>query len=95
MGIAFAKVKYPYRSIDENHADFPILRRRIGRMLFSVPPKSANRFALSRAISASKPNLTSDVFSSTPVSFIAFFKSSESMLSVVLDICISMPILGI
>lgn len=56
---------------------------------FSVPAKSARRRALSRAMSASNPSFTSDVFSSTPESRAAFFNKSSSMFKVV-RICINM-----
>src|SRR5438132_8081002 len=61
---------------------------------FSVPPRSANRRALSRAISASNPCLTSDVFSTIPESREAFFRRSSSMFNVV-RICTNMHYLCI
>ena len=59
------------------------------RRLFSVPPSLASRLLLSRAIKASKPSRTKEVFSLTPVSRDAFSNILSSMLSVVL-ICINM-----
>jgi len=58
------------------------------RRLFSVPPSLASRLLLSRAIKASKPSRTKEVFSLTPVSRDAFSNILSSMLSVVL-ICIN------
>jgi hypothetical protein len=49
----------------------------------SVPPSWASRRELSRAISASRPSLTSIDFSDRPVSSAAFWISSSSRLSVV------------
>ncbi len=66
-----------------------ILLLRTGLREFSEPPSSASLLALSRAIKASRPNLTKDVFSLTPVSLDAFLIMSSSMFNVVL-ICINM-----
>src|SRR5213594_1186861 len=61
----------------------PGRRLRIFFNFFSVPPKAANRRALSRAMSASRPSFTSEVFSCIPESRAAFLKSRSSMFSVV------------
>lgn len=53
----------------------------------SVPPSLANLLALSRAINASRPSLTSEVPSLIPVSSAAFSTKSSSMFSVVLMPC--------
>lgn len=66
-------------------------RRRIGRRRFSLPPSSASRLALSRAISASSPNRTSEVFSRTPVRWAARLRSVSSMFNVV-RICTKMHV---
>jgi hypothetical protein len=58
------------------------------KMLFSVPLNFASRFLLSRAIEASKPSRTKEVFSLMPVSRDAFSNILSSMLSVAL-ICIN------
>jgi hypothetical protein len=59
------------------------------RSFFSLPPSLASRLLLSPAIKDSKPSLTKEVFSLTPVSRDAFSNILSSMLSVVL-ICINM-----
>ncbi len=79
----------PNRGVYENHATLVGRLLGIGDSFFSVPPRSANRLALSFAISASRPILTSAVFSEMPVSLPASFKRPLSILSVVL-ICINM-----
>ena len=56
----------------------------MGLSLFSVAPRAARRAALSRAIKASSPILTNEVFSRTPVSSEARDSAASSMLSVVL-----------
>jgi len=58
------------------------------RRLFSVPPSLASRLLLSRAIKASKPSRTKEVFSLMPVNRDAFSNILSSMFSVVL-ICIN------
>ena len=95
MPASLAKVGNPNRSIDKDHIwPYAGLRLGMGRRFFSVPPSLASLLLLSRAIKASKPSRTKDVFSLTPVSRDAFSKILSSMLSVVL-ICICMPILYI
>ena len=79
----------PDRRVHQNHAALPDRRRGIDLSLFSVPPSSARRRALSRAIKASSPRCMSAVFPLTPVSFAARSKSAASMFSVVL-ICMNM-----
>jgi len=54
------------------------------RRFFSVPPSFANRLLLSRAIKASSPSRTKDVFSLMPVSRDAFSNTLSSIFSVVL-----------
>jgi hypothetical protein len=66
-----------------------ILLLGMGCRSFSVPPRSASLLLLSRAMSASNPSLTKEVFSFMPVSSEALLRISSSMFSVVL-ICISM-----
>ena len=61
-----------------------LLRRDIGARCFSVPPNTANRRALSRAISASIPIRTNAVFSVTPVSSVAFRINASFICKVVL-----------
>lgn len=56
----------------------------MGRSFFCVPPSAANRAALSRAMSASRPIRTSAVFSRTPVNSEARDRIESSMLRVVL-----------
>lgn len=53
--IAPAKVIDPDRGIDEHYETLRALRRRMGLSCLSVEPSEANRRALSRLISASKP----------------------------------------
>jgi len=45
----------PYRRINKDHFATPERRLRTGRNCFSLPPSSARRRALSRAINASSP----------------------------------------
>ena len=59
-----------------------------------MPPSLANRLALSREINDSRPILTRDVFSLTPVSSDALLRIPSSILIVVL-ICIYMHYLYI
>src|SRR5208283_960355 len=87
--VTTSQVIYPNGSIYENHATLVGRLLGIGDSFFSVPPRSANRLALSFAISASKPILIGAVFSETPVSLLASLRRSLSILSVVL-ICINM-----
>src|SRR5208337_909076 len=79
----------PNGSIYENHATLVGRLLGIGDSFLSVPPRSANRLALSFAISASRPSLTSAVFSEMPVSLLASLRRPLSMLSVV-RICTNM-----
>ena len=80
----------PNGSVYNDHIRFQAdLRLGMERSLFSVPPSLASRMLLSRAIKASKPSRTKEVFSLTPVSREAFSNILSSMLSVVL-ICINM-----
>src|SRR4030065_1339868 len=69
-----------------------ILRRSIIFSFFSVPPSFASLLLLSIAMSASKPSLTSVVFSLMPVSFETFLIKLSSMFKVVLIVpsCIYM-----
>src|SRR4030043_1778478 len=69
-----------------------ILRRGIIFSFFSVPPSFASLLLLSIAMSASKPSLTSVVFSLMPVSFETFLIRLSSMFKVVLIVpsCIYM-----
>ena len=60
-----------------------VLRRGIGNNCFSVPPNVASLLLLSRAINASKPSLTKDVFSVTPVNFEALLSNWSSIFKVV------------
>ena len=60
------------------------LRRRGVSNCFSVPPSLASLLLLSRAINASRPSLTKEVFSLIPVSLDAFSINSSSMIKVVL-----------
>ena len=81
---------YPDGGVCQNHAQFrDVLLLGTALRDFSEPPSSASLLELSRAINASSPNLTSDVFSFIPVSFDAFLKMSSSMFNVVL-ICLNM-----
>src|SRR6266849_374149 len=79
----------PKRMYQRASRRIPVRLLRIFLSFFSVPPKSASRRALSRAISASSPSFTSEVFSSTPESRAAFLNKSSSMFKVV-RICINM-----
>lgn len=95
MGAACSQVRHPYRGIGNDHVYFLAdLLRGIGCRSLSVPPSSASLLLLSRAIKASKPSLTREVFSLTPVNSEALFSISSSIFSVVL-ICINMHDLGI
>src|SRR3990172_3013979 len=67
-GIARAEGLDPNGGVNENHAALTGRRRRTGRRPFSVPPRPARRRALSRAMRASSPRRTREVFSLTPVS---------------------------
>src|SRR5688572_13401931 len=78
-----SKVIDPDRSVGEDHAALLDLRRRVGRRPRSVPPSSARRRALSRAINASRPSLTKDAFSVMPVRRAAFRMRSSSMFRLV------------
>jgi len=86
-----AKVINPYGRIHKDHAARRPLRRGTALRLFSVPPRAARRLALSRAIKASSPIRTSDVFSATPVNLAALRSRESSMFSVVF-IWVSMDI---
>lgn len=92
--VPFAEVIDPNRSIGENHTPSSARLRLTGLRFLSVPPRAANRRALSREIKASRPSRTREVFSFTPVSLAALRKRPSSMFSVVL-ICISMHVLCI
>ena len=92
--IGHAQVVDPDRCIDQNHADFRAtldLRRGLERAFVSEPPNAANRMALSRAMSASKPARTTAVFSRSPLNCVARPSNASSMFKVV-RICISMAI---
>jgi hypothetical protein len=92
--IGHAQMVDPDRCIGQNHADFlATLDRRRGteRAVLSEPPNVAKRLALSRATSASKPALTTAVFSVRPLNCVARPSNASSMFSVV-RICISMAI---
>lgn len=85
MRVAFAEVVNPDGSINQDHYDDPVCRRLgIGWRFFSVPPNLASRLLLSMAMMASSPCCTKAVFSLMPVNWLAFFKVSSSILSVVL-----------
>jgi len=86
-----AEVVHPYRCVDEDHRDRRGRRRGIARTPRSVPPKAANRRALSRATNASSPARTTAVFSRRPLSAVARSSKASSILRVV-RICISMPV---
>ena len=79
----------PNGGIDQDHAAFRLLLRGGRTRFLSVPPRSARRRALSRAISASRPIRTRAVFSAIPVRREAFPISASSIFSVVL-ICMNM-----
>jgi hypothetical protein len=66
-----------------------VRRRRIRRTPGPLPPKAANRLALSLAIKASSPARTTAVFSAIPLSRAASLNNVSSIFRVVL-ICISM-----
>jgi hypothetical protein len=77
-----AEVVNPDRSVDEDHAG--LRRRRAGSArLDSLPPKRANRRALSRSIKALSASRTSADFSRRPVKACAFADKSSSSASVV------------
>jgi hypothetical protein len=88
-GVAPAQVLDPHGGINEDHAALAERRRRMGRIPFSVPPRSARRRALSRAMRASRPRRIREVFSLTPVRREARWRRESSTFSVVL-ICIKM-----
>jgi len=76
MLIAISEVIDPNRSINKNHDYFFIdLRLEMECNSFSVPPSFASRLLLSRAIRASRPSRTKEVFSLIPVSREAFSKT--------------------
>ena len=83
---------HPNRRINQ-HGHEPlrarVRRRRTRRSLGSLPPKAANRLALSLAIKASSPARTTAVFSAIPLSRAASLKRASSIFKVVL-ICINM-----
>jgi hypothetical protein len=84
----------PDGRVDKDHAGFRRARRRrrgTGRTALSEPPNAARRLALSRATSASRPALTTAVFSRRPLSCVARPSRASSIFRVV-RICISMPI---
>src|SRR6476646_7548851 len=88
-GIASAAVIDPDRGIDQDHRRARRDRRRRGGVAIgNCPPRSASRWALARAIRASRPAWISAVFSSTPVSSRARAILSSSRLRVV-RICIN------
>jgi hypothetical protein len=89
-GVAPAEVLDPHGGINEDHAALAERRRRMGRIPFSVAPRSARRRALSRAMRASRPRRIREVFSVTPVRREARWSRESSTFSVVL-ICIKMP----
>jgi hypothetical protein len=94
MLVGSSKVVDPYRRVDEDHTGFErarVRRRGMRRALLSDPPNAASRLALSRATSASRPALTTAVFSRSPLSWAARSSNASSMFSVV-RICISMAI---
>jgi hypothetical protein len=86
---ALPQVIHPDRSVHESHHLDAGRRRRIAFNCNSLPPRSANRRAEARAISASSPSRTNSVFSATPVRRVARFTNSSSMFNVV-RICLSM-----
>ena len=76
-GYRVVKMAHPNRRIHQDHDyAFGDLRLGIGRRAFSVPPNRASLRLLSRAIKASNPKRTSDVFSSIFVRAEALSKSS-------------------
>jgi hypothetical protein len=92
--VGSSKVVDPYRRVDEDHAGFErarVRRRGMRRALLSDPPNAASRLALSRATSASRPALTTAVFSRRPLSWAARSSNASSMFKVV-RICISMAV---
>ena len=90
LPVTLAQVDNPNGGINKDHRCFQAyLRLGTALRLFSVPPSFASRLLLSRAIKASRPSRTKDVFSLMPVNRDAFSNILSSMLSVVL-ICISM-----
>jgi hypothetical protein len=78
-----AQVINPNRGIGEDQFDFA-LRRGIGLSSGMVPPRDANRRALSRSINALRASRTSAVFSATPVNSRAVRRRSSSKAMVVL-----------
>lgn len=93
-GTPRSQVLDPDRGVNQDHAAFLARRRRTSDRLFSVPPSSARRRALSRAIRDSSPRRTRAVFSSTPASLAALCSRASSMFNVVL-ICMNMHQTGI
>src|ERR1700722_3906683 len=74
--VSLAKVIDPHRSIDENH--FAARRLGIGFNRGLLPPRLANRRALSRSIKAFKASRTSAVFLLSPVNETAFSSKASS-----------------
>jgi hypothetical protein len=89
-----AEVVDPDGGVDEDHAARAVRLRGGRSRFFSVPPRSARRRALSRAMRASRPIRTKAVFSVTPVSRAASAINVSPIFNVVL-ICISMHCLYI
>ena len=94
MFVTISKVVHPNRSISKNH-NYIFSKLRLGIVCnsFSVPPSFARRLLLSRAIKASRPSRTNEVFSLIPVKRDAFSKILSSMFIVVIicfnEACIS------
>ena len=88
--LSIPKMRYPNWRVNQNHSYllFALLLG-IGRSFFSVPPNLASLLLLSRAMMASKPSLTKEVFSLTPVNWDASSISLSSIIMVVL-ICMNM-----
>ena len=80
--------------IDIDRAKVTVALRGTCSNCFSLFPSLASLFALSLAMSASNPSLTSVVFAVVPVNSAARSRSSSSMLSVVLmaPLCIALCI---
>lgn len=83
LGCPFADGRSRPRTIYQDHAAL-VRRRGAGLSFFSLPPRAANRRALSRVINASNPRRTRAVFSFTPVSITACLRRPSSMVRVVL-----------
>src|SRR5262249_6075649 len=81
--VSRAQVINPNRGIREDQFDFP-LRRGTRLRPGIVPPRDANRRALSRSIKALRASRTSAVFSATPVNSRAVRRRSSSKAIVVL-----------